>query len=75
MLANGATSLGTADEGPDGRGGGSSRERARQKLADIVEFGTEADFVAAVKAYRPETGKEELIMQFRAGVRERRGLC
>src|ERR1017187_1521627 len=31
-----------------------------QKLADIVEFGTEADFVAAVKAYRPETGKEEL---------------
>ena len=49
-----------------------------QKLADIVEFGTEADFVAAVKAYRPETGKEELrelIMQFRAAVRERRGLC
>jgi len=50
----------------------------RRKLADIMEFGTESDFVAAVKAYRPEIGKEELsslIMQFRAAVRERRGLC
>jgi hypothetical protein len=48
-----------------------------QKLADIVEFGTEADFVAALKAYRLEVGKEELkalIMQFRAAVREKRGL-
>jgi hypothetical protein len=49
----------------------------RRKLADIVEFGTEADFVEVLKAYRPEVGKEELkalIMQFRAAVREKRGL-
>lgn len=49
----------------------------RRKLADIVEFGTEEDFVAAIKAYRPGVGKEELkalIMQFRAAVREKRGL-
>jgi hypothetical protein len=55
------------------------RERElRRKLADILEFGTEADFVAAVKAYNPEIGKKELntlIMQFRAAVREQRGLC
>ncbi len=54
------------------------QKELRRKLADIVEFGTEADFVAAVKAYGPNTGKEELrelIMQFRAAVRERRGLC
>jgi hypothetical protein len=54
------------------------RERElRRKLAEIVEFGTEADFVAALKAYKPEVGKEELkelIMQFRAAVREKRGL-
>jgi len=52
-------------------------QELRRKLADIVEFGTEADFVAALKAYRPEVGKEELkalIMQFRAAVREKRGL-
>jgi hypothetical protein len=44
---------------------------------NIMEFGTETDFAAAVKAYRPEIGKEELrelIMQFRAAVREHRGL-
>ncbi len=49
----------------------------RRKLADILEFGTEADFVAALKAYRPEVGRQELkalVMQFRAAVRERRGL-
>ncbi len=49
----------------------------RRKLADIVEFGTEQDFVAALKSYKPEIGTEELkalIMQFRAAVRERRGL-
>jgi hypothetical protein len=52
-------------------------QELRRKLADIVEFGTEADFVAALKAYRPEVGKEELkalIMQFRAAVHEKRGL-
>ena len=54
------------------------REKLRRKLADILEFGTEADFVAAVKAYKSGIGKEELnrlIMQFRAAVREQRGLC
>jgi len=49
----------------------------RRKLADIVEYGTEEDFVVAVKAYKPGIGKEELhalIMQFRDAVREKRGL-
>jgi len=52
------------------------REREDQ-LADIVRYGTEEDFVAAVKTYKPEVTKEELhdlIMQFRAAVREQRGL-
>ena len=54
------------------------RRRERQeKLADIVSYGTEEEFVEAVKAYNPGLGKEELrelIMQFRAAVREKRGL-
>jgi hypothetical protein len=54
------------------------RRRDREhNLADIVSYGTEEDFVAAVKAYKPEVGEEELralIMQFRAAVREKRGL-
>ena len=48
-----------------------------EKLADAVEYGTEEDFVAAVKNYKPEIGKAELkawIMQFRAARREKRGL-
>ena len=54
------------------------RRREREEhLADIVSYGTEDDFVAAAKAYNPGIGKEELrelIMQFRAAVRETRGL-
>ena len=54
------------------------RRREREDaLADIVSYGTEEDFVAAVKTYKPEVGKDELqtlIMQFRAAVREKRGL-
>ena len=54
------------------------RRREREDhLADIVAHGTEEDFVAAVKTYNPEVGQEqlrELIMQFRAAVREKRGL-
>jgi hypothetical protein len=54
------------------------RRREREDLlADIVSYGTEEDFVAAVKSYNPAVGKEELremIMQFRAAVREKRGL-
>jgi hypothetical protein len=55
------------------------REREFQRdLRDILEFGTEDDFVAALKDYKPDIGKEELqesIMQFRVYVREKRGLC
>jgi hypothetical protein len=49
----------------------------RRKLADIIAYGTEEDFVQAVKAYKPDVGGEELkflIMQFRDAVREKRGL-
>lgn len=52
------------------------RELAR-KLADAVEFGTEEDFVAAVKNFKPDIAQEELrtwIMRFRDAVREKRGL-
>lgn len=52
-------------------------EALRRKLPDLVEYGTEEDLVAAVKAYKPDVGKEELqtlIMQFRDAVREKRGL-
>ena len=55
------------------------REREfQQDLRDILEYGTEEDFVAALKNYKPNMGKEELqesIMQFRVYVREKRGLC
>jgi hypothetical protein len=52
------------------------KKELRKKLAEIVEYGTEEDFVAAVKAFKPDVGGEELralIMQFRAAVREKRG--
>lgn len=52
-------------------------EELRRKIPDIVEYGTEEDFVVAVKAYKPDVGKEELqtlIMQFRDAVRANRGL-
>jgi hypothetical protein len=48
-----------------------------EKLADAVEYGTEEDFVAAVKNYNPQIGKAELkswIMRFHAARREKRGL-
>ena len=55
------------------------REREFQHdLSDILEYGTEDDFVAALKMHKPDIGKEELqmlIMQFRVYVREKRGLC
>lgn len=55
------------------------RERQFQlDLRDILEYGTEDDFVAALKIQKPDIGKGELeamIMQFRAYVREKRGLC
>lgn len=48
-----------------------------RKLRDVLEYGGEDDFVRVLKAYKPDIGKEELqmaIMQFRAYVREKRGL-
>ncbi len=49
-----------------------------EKLSDALDYGTEEDFVAAVKSFKPEIGKTELkawIMRFRAALREKRGLC
>lgn len=48
-----------------------------EKLADAVEYGTEEDFVAAVKKFKPDVGREELkawIMRFHGARREKRGL-
>jgi hypothetical protein len=48
-----------------------------RKLNFAVEFGTEDDFVAAVKAYKPDVGTEELkawITRFHDARREKRGL-
>jgi hypothetical protein len=48
-----------------------------EKLADAVEYGSEEDFVAAVKKFKPDVGKEELqgwIMRFHDARREKRGL-
>jgi hypothetical protein len=54
------------------------REREfREDLGDILEYGTEGDFVAMLKLRKPDIRKEELqalIMQFRVYVREKRGL-
>jgi hypothetical protein len=50
----------------------------QQDLSDILEYGTENDFVAALKMHKPSMGKEELrmlIMRFRVYAREKRGLC
>jgi hypothetical protein len=48
-----------------------------EKLAFAVEYGTEQEFVADVKKFKPDVGKEELkarIMLFHAARREKRGL-
>jgi hypothetical protein len=50
-----------------------------EKLAFAVEYGTEEEFVAAVKKFKPqvEVEKEELkdwIMRFHGARREKRGL-
>ena len=53
-------------------------QQFHRDLSDILEYGTEEDFVAALKIYKPDIGKEQLqtlIMQFRDAVREKRGLC
>lgn len=49
----------------------------RKALPDILEYGTEEDFVELVKKWRKEISAEELtdwIKLFRASVREKRGL-
>lgn len=48
-----------------------------ERLAFAVEYGTEDEFVADVKKFKPDVGKEELkawIMLFHAARREQRGL-
>lgn len=53
-------------------------QRFQEDIGEILENGTEDDFVALLKAEKPDMGKEELkalIMQFRVYVREKRGLC
>jgi hypothetical protein len=52
-------------------------EEFRRELAHVLEYGTEDDFVAVLKSYKPDLGKEErknAIMQFHVFVREKRGL-
>jgi hypothetical protein len=47
------------------------------RLAFAVDYGTEDEFVAAVKGFKPDVGKEELknwIMRFHDARREKRGL-
>lgn len=53
-------------------------ERFQEDLSDILEYGTEDDFVALLKWHKPDIGKEELqtaIRQFHVYAREKRGLC
>ena len=53
------------------------QREAKEKLSEILVYGTETDFVAAVKAWKKDIHPEELqewIKLFRACVREKRGL-
>lgn len=53
------------------------KKELAEKLAFAVEYGTEEEFVADVKKFKPDVGKEELkdwIMRFRDARREKRGL-
>lgn len=48
-----------------------------EKLAWAVEYGTDEEFVAAVKKFKPDVGKDELkawILRFHDARREKRGL-
>jgi len=50
---------------------------AREKLAELLDYGTEEDFVAAVKAWKPDATPDELkdwIRRFHSARREKRGL-
>jgi hypothetical protein len=53
------------------------KKELAEKLAFAVEYGTEEEFVAAVKKFKPDVGKENLkawIMRFHDARREKRGL-
>jgi undecaprenyl pyrophosphate synthase len=53
------------------------KKKLAEKLAFAVEYGTEEEFIAAVREFKPDVGKEELkawLMQFRDARREKRGL-
>jgi len=53
------------------------KRKLAEKLSFAVEFGTEEEFVAAVKEFKPDATKEELkewITRFHAARREKRGL-
>jgi hypothetical protein len=53
------------------------KKELAEKLTFAVEYGTEEEFVAEVKRFKPDVGKEELkawIMRFRDARREKRGL-
>ena len=53
------------------------KKELAEKLAFAVEYGTQEDFVAAVKKFKPDIGKDELkawIMRFHDARREKRGL-
>ena len=52
-------------------------QRYQLDLRDILEYGTEDDFVAFLKLNKPDLRKEELqalITQFHSYAREKRGL-
>lgn len=53
------------------------KKELAEKLAFLVEFGTEEEFVAEVKKFKTHAGQEELrawITRFHAARREKRGL-
>jgi hypothetical protein len=53
------------------------KEELAEKLTFAVEYGTEEEFVAEVKKFKPDVENEELrawIMRFRDARREKRGL-
>jgi hypothetical protein len=53
------------------------KKELAEKLAFAVEYGTEEEFVDAVKKFKPDVGKEELkawITRFHDARREKRGL-
>lgn len=53
------------------------KKELAEKIPFLLEYGTEEEFVAEVKRFKPDVGKEELkdwITRFHAARREKRGL-